>query len=145
MPVIDKTEVIARLNDRARHGLDRHARIVITRGLLTKLSDDSMIGNVLAQAQTLAALRKSTFVEDSPERDLAVFDINGDRAFMKVDYLDEALEYGAEDPADTATTRRFITIMAPEDYWIPPAILHPQVQPAPGNHARRTIVKEYVS
>lgn len=116
MPVIDKTEAIARLNDRARLGFDRQARIVMTPGLLGKLSDGTYIADVLAQAATMAAMRKCTFAEDSPERDFAVFEVNGIRAFMKVDYYDAALEYGSEDPADASITRRVITIMAPEDY-----------------------------
>ncbi|VWX51054.1 DUF3768 domain-containing protein [Novosphingobium sp. 9U] len=116
MPVIDKTEAIARLNDRARLGLDRHARIGMTPGLLGKLSDGTGVNDVIAQAATMAAMRKCTFAADSPERDFAVFEVNGTRAFMKIDYYDEALEYGSEDSADASVTRRVITIMAPEDY-----------------------------
>jgi len=35
---------------------------------------------------------------------------------MKVDYYDENLEYGSEDPANAAITTRVITILLPEDY-----------------------------
>lgn len=116
MPVIDKTEAIARLNDRARHGLDRRARIVMTRGLLAKLSDGTYIDDVLAQAATLAALRKCTFAEGSPERDFARFEVNGTPALMKIDYFADDMEHGSEDPADASATIRVVTIMAPEDY-----------------------------
>jgi len=37
-------------------------------------------------------------------------------ARMKVDYYDENLEYGSEDPANAAITTRVITILLPEDY-----------------------------
>jgi hypothetical protein len=116
MPLIDQTATIARLNDRARHGLDRTARITMTRTLLAKLTGESEISPVLAQPATLAAMRRCTFSEDSPERDFASFEVNGERAFMKIDYYAEDLEHGSEDPADASATIRVITIMAPEDY-----------------------------
>ena len=115
MPVIDTTEAIARLNDRARHGLDRRARIVMTRTLLGKLTDHTTIGEVLAQAATLSAVRKCTFEDGSPERNFARFEINGTPALMRIDYYADDMVHGAEDPADASTTIRVVTIMARED------------------------------
>lgn len=117
MPVIYTTEAIARLNDRARHGHDRRARITMTRTLLGKLvnGDTSSAGEVLAQAATLSALRKCTFAAGSPERNFARFEINGTPALMRIDYYAEDMVHGSEDPADASITIRVITIMAPED------------------------------
>jgi len=37
-------------------------------------------------------------------------------ARFKVDYFDEAMEYGSSDPANTSITTRVVTILLPEDY-----------------------------
>lgn len=50
----------------------------------------------------MKAMRACTFAEDSPERDLALFDVDGVRVMMKIDYFDLMLEWGSEDPADGA-------------------------------------------
>lgn len=109
------TETIARLNDRVRQGLDRQARIVITANLLAQISDGTPRSQIIAQANVLRAVRNCTFSSDSPERDLAFFEVDGKRACFKIDYYDLALEYGSDDPADASVTRRVMTIMSPQD------------------------------
>lgn len=111
-----RTERIAELNDRARQGLDRTARTVFTIGLLDELSDGSRASDILAQARIMKAMRECDFSGDSPERDMAWFEVDGIRMMMKIDYFDADFEWGSEDPADAAETRRVITIMRPEDY-----------------------------
>ncbi|MCW1431999.1 DUF3768 domain-containing protein [Novosphingobium sp. JCM 18896] len=110
------TETIARLNDRARQGLDRTARIVITANLLAQISDGTFPGDVVAQARVMKAARECTFTSSSPERDFSSFEIDGVQACLKIDYYDLCLEFGSDDPADASVTRRVITIMAREDY-----------------------------
>ena len=111
-----RTERIAELNDRARQGLDRTARTVFTIGLLDELSDGSRASDIIAQARIMKAMRECDFGEDSPERDMAWFEVDGIRMMMKIDYFDADFEWGSEDPANAAETRRVITIMRPEDY-----------------------------
>lgn len=111
----NNTEAIARLNDRAGHGLDRTARIHITSTLLAHLSDGTLADRIQAQAAALKAVRSCTFSNDSPERDMAFIEIDGVRAYFRIDYYDSDLTYGSEDPANAAITRRVLTIMAPED------------------------------
>ncbi|WP_103727376.1 DUF3768 domain-containing protein [Novosphingobium sp. HII-3] len=89
---------------------------MMTSNLLAKLSDGSPIGRVVAQAKAMKAARSCTFKDDSPERDFASFEIEGVKAFLKVDYFDVNLQFGSEDPADASITRRVVTIMAAEDY-----------------------------
>ncbi|MEM6409931.1 MAG: DUF3768 domain-containing protein [Pseudomonadota bacterium] len=110
------TERIAELNDRARLGLDRTARIIFTLNLLDSLNDGTRRSDILAQARVMKGLRSCTFSDDSPERDMAWFEVDGVRVMMKIDYYDAAFEYGSEDPANAAETRRAITLMRPEDY-----------------------------
>lgn len=110
------TERIALLNDRARAGLDRRARIVLTANLLNRFSDGTRASDIMAQARIMRSMRTCSFAEDCPERDLAFFEVDTVRIMMKIDYYDDELEYGSEDPADASITRRVITLMLPEDY-----------------------------
>ena len=72
-----RTERIALLNDAARQGRDRTARIVMTSGLLAELGGDTVAQSIMAQARLMAALRHCTFAPDSPERDFASMDVDG--------------------------------------------------------------------
>jgi hypothetical protein len=60
-----------------------------------------------------------TFTEDNDphgEHDFGAFDHAGKRIFWKIDYYDQSLEFGSEDPADPAKTTRVLTIMFAEEY-----------------------------
>lgn len=115
--VSGRTEAIALLNDRARHGLDPNARIVTTRTCLAAFCDlDNFAAKMLTQAALLRAVRQCTFEEDSPERDFAVMMFQGRKVWLKIDYYDASLTYGSDDPSDESQTTRVLTIMLPEDY-----------------------------
>lgn len=114
--IVDRGETIARLNDRARLGLDPTTRIVITRNCLATFCDPDTIDAVTGRAELLAAFRRCTFSSDSPERDFAVIKFRDHSVWLKIDYYDSALEYGSPDPADASVTTRVITILLPEDY-----------------------------
>ncbi len=113
---VDRTETIARLNDRARLGLDPTARVTFTRNCLAAFCDPDAIEVVVIQSQLLAAFRTCTFAEDSSERDFGTIEFRGRKVWIKVDYYDHELCYGSEDPADAAVTTRVLTILLPEDY-----------------------------
>eukprot|EP01040_Poterioochromonas_malhamensis_P021479 gene21479-25928_t len=78
-PTFDRTETIARLNDRARLGLDPTARITFTRNCLAAFCDPDAIEVVVIQSQLLAAFRTCTFAEDSPERDFGTIEFGAGR------------------------------------------------------------------
>lgn len=86
-----RTEHIAQLNDAARQGRDRTARIVMTSGLLAELGGDTAADSMMAQARLMAALRHCTFAPDSPERDFASFEVDGIKVLMKIDLYDPGL------------------------------------------------------
>ena len=115
-PTVDRTETIARLNDRARLGLDPTARITFTRNCLAAFCDPDSNAVVVIQSQLLAAFRSCTFAEDSPERDFGTIEFRGRKVWMKTDYYDPELCYGSEDPANASVTTRVLTILLPEDY-----------------------------
>ena len=118
--IIDTTtraEQIARLNDRARQGLDRTALVNFTQACLAEFCSEDTPSGLLAQAEMMKAMRQHTFVTDAHgERDFGQMTFRGQAVWFKIDYYDLALEYGSDDPADASVTRRVITIMLPGDY-----------------------------
>lgn len=106
---------IARLNDRCRQGLDRTARIVMTRACLGTFAEDRA-AEIIAQAGILAMLRAHRFGDaEAGERNRGSFEYQGTTVYFSIDYYDLKLEYGSEDPADASQTRRVLTIMVRED------------------------------
>lgn len=107
---------IARLNDRCRQGIDRTARIMVTRTCLGTFASGDRAMEIVVQARLFAAVRRHVFTEeDAAERDRGNFEFEGTTVYFKIDYYDAALEYGSEDPSDASKTRRVLTIMVRED------------------------------
>ena len=114
---LTRAEQIARLNDRARLGLDRTAMTVFTRTCLARFCSADAASGLIAQAAIMKAVRQATFEDDAHgERDFGKISYRGHPVWFKIDYFDTNLEYGSEDPADGNITRRVVTIMLPEDY-----------------------------
>jgi hypothetical protein len=85
-PLADRTETIARLNDRVRQGLDPSARIVTTRTCLATFCDlDNFIEKMLTQAALMRAVRECVFSEESPERDFASIPFRDRTVLIKID------------------------------------------------------------
>jgi hypothetical protein len=107
----DRTERIRALNDRLRT-TGQGGQTMMTRAVAS-LAEDEL-------ARVLAAVRE--FKEFSPdndpwgEHDCASLEVDGRRILFKIDYYGPSLEFGSEDPADSARTRRVLTIMLAEDY-----------------------------
>jgi hypothetical protein len=49
------------------------------------------------------------------EHDFGAFELCGRKFFWKIDYYDPNLQFGSEDPADPAKTKRVLTLMLAED------------------------------
>ena len=107
---------IARLNDRCRQGIDRTARIMVTRTCLGTFASGDRAMEIVVQARLFAALRRHVFTEaDAAKRDRGNFEFEDTTVYFKIDYYDAAFEYGSEDPADASKTRRVLTIIIRED------------------------------
>lgn len=105
---ISRDETIAKLNDRCRLGLDRTARILITRSCLAKFASGSTRDGLVAQAELMNAVRRHDFAgADAVERDRGQFEFRGTTVFFRIDYYDLALDYGSEDPADASMTTAY--------------------------------------
>lgn len=112
-----RAETIAGLNDRARLGLDRTSKTMFTRSLLATFCAGDTASALITQAELLKAIRDHRFASDAHgERDFGAFVYRGEKVFFKVDYYDNDLNFGSEDPADASQTCRVITIMLASDY-----------------------------
>jgi hypothetical protein len=50
------------------------------------------------------------------EGDFGAVEVNGYRAFFKLEYYDRSMECGSPDPADPSVTTRVLTIMLSDEY-----------------------------
>ena len=106
-----RAEVIAGLNDRLRKE-GTGGTVVITRGVA---SIDGYDPRQLAEA--LAAYE--AFDPDNDphgERDFGDLTLWGTDLLWKIDYYDADLQYGSDDPADAAVTKRVLTIMIASEW-----------------------------
>ena len=108
---LPRAEAIARLNDVLRKsGIG--GTVMVTRSVANIPGFDAA---VLAAA--LAAYEGfDTDNDPHGERDfgdLALFDTD---LLWKIDYYDADLQFGSDDPANSSTTRRVLTVMTTADY-----------------------------
>ena len=93
MPVADsntsRTATIARLNDDARLGLDRRARVLFTSNCLETFRPTPETHLAFVQAELLKAFRHCEFAADSPEHDFASILHRDRKVWMKIDLYDE--------------------------------------------------------
>ncbi|MEO1263603.1 MAG: DUF3768 domain-containing protein [Bacteroidota bacterium] len=109
----EKTERIAELNDKLRTTFNPAAGMVmVTRGFQTLPPDD--------QIEILNLIKKfNDFSKgNNPygEHDFGAIEKNGNRVFWKIDYYNESMTKGSEDPSDPEKTRRVMTIMLAQEY-----------------------------
>lgn len=109
-----RTEIIGALNDRCRQGLDRRARIVMTRACLATFVEAG-VSSLVVQIEIMAALRAHTFDSRDRERNRGEFELREQTVYFAIDYYDLRLEYGSEDPANENVTCRVLTFMVRED------------------------------
>lgn len=61
----------------------------------------------------------NNFTEDNDphgEHDFGSLEHNGHSVFWKIDYYDQDVKYGSDNPADIERTVRVLTIMLAEEY-----------------------------
>lgn len=85
-------------------------RLLVTGGVATLNEPEA----VLAKVRTFNA-----FDEDNDpygEHDFGSFQHDGELIFWKIDYYDRTLTKASEDPANTETTIRVLTVMLSSEY-----------------------------
>ncbi|MBW9067127.1 DUF3768 domain-containing protein [Agrobacterium pusense] len=87
-------------------------RVLLTSGI--KSLPDAIQSSIAEAVQTF-----DDFTPDNDphgEHDFGAVTIGGHKIFWKIDYYDRTLQYGSEDPANPAVTKRVLTIMLAEEY-----------------------------
>lgn len=122
---ISRSERIARLNDRARQAMGLACVAVATDGFRALSGEDQ--SRVRELVETFDAFTP----DNNPygERDFGAIYQEGEglwtttrpvrpseTVFWKIDAYDRDLQFGSEDPADPAVTRRVLTIMLASEY-----------------------------
>ncbi len=109
--ITTKTERIRELNDSLRRTFTG-GRVVMT----------ASVQSLPADTVALALTKMRAFNDFSPdndphlEHDFGSFDLAGEKFFWKIDYYDEQMECGSEDPSNPMVTTRVLTLMLAEDY-----------------------------
>ena len=111
MKTDSSTAPIAELNDRFRQ-TGAGGQIFITPGIKAMAFADQQA--VLHKVRTFEAFTPDN--DPYGEHDFGSFTHGAQKIFWKIDYYDEALAYGSEDPADPAKTTRILTVMLAEEY-----------------------------
>ena len=115
MSLIDtaKRDRIRELNDALRTSFDQKlGRIVMTSGV------DALASDVKAMAIRKVATFSDFTADNDPhkEHDFGDFKVDGQSFFWKIDYYDQTLAFGSDDPSDPQQTTRVLTIMLADEY-----------------------------
>ncbi len=102
---------ISRLNDLLRtHGIG--GKVLATPSVVNLSSN--------TRAEVMNAIRDfDAFTDDNDpygEHDFGAVEVAGDKFFFKIDYYDQTMERGSDNPADSNITTRVMTIMRAEEY-----------------------------
>ncbi|NSZ00636.1 DUF3768 domain-containing protein [Agrobacterium tumefaciens] len=86
--------------------------VLMTSGI--KSLSDAIQSGIVEAVQTFDAFTPDN--DPHGEHDFGAVTIEDRRVFWKIDYYDRTMQYGSEDPANPAVTKRVLTIMLAEEY-----------------------------
>jgi hypothetical protein len=113
MPLNETPARVRELNDTFRKSFDAGlGKVVMTAGV-------SDFGADIKVKIMMAVQAFSDFSEENDphgEHDFGSFELFTKSFFWKIDYFDNELRNGSEDPSDAAQTTRVLTIMLAEEY-----------------------------
>lgn len=111
-----KTKMIRDQNDRLRRGdVSIPGKMIFTTGLQRLLTDN----NKAPQEVILLVATYDDFSRDNDphlEHDFGAFEFCGEKVFWKIDYYDEAILYGSNDPSNLTKTMRMLTVFLAREY-----------------------------
>ncbi|MGA3303973.1 MAG: DUF3768 domain-containing protein [Methylovirgula sp.] len=104
---------IRELNDALRTSFDQKlGKIALTSGVASLTSDV----RAMAIRKTAAYDAFSPDNDTHHEHDFGSFELAGRKFFWKIDYYDQTLAFGSDDPSDPEQTTRVLTIMLAQEY-----------------------------
>lgn len=107
----NQTDRIRELNDVFRTTW-LNGKVLMTSGI--KSLPDAIQSSIVEAVQKFDAFTPDN--DPHGEHDFGSVIIEGHRVFWKIDYYDPTAQYGSEDPANPAVTKRVLTIMLAEEY-----------------------------
>ena len=107
----DRSAIISELNDGFRRSFVG-GRVMMTAGVAAL--SDAMRAEVVQAVQAFDAFSADN--DPHAEHDFGSFDLAGQKLFWKIDYYDQHLKFGSDNPADPAVTVRVLTVMLAEEY-----------------------------
>jgi hypothetical protein len=106
-----RAQKIARLNDAFRTTFEG-GNVLLTAGV--DALPEPAKASVLERVRTFADFGPDN--DPHGEHDFGAFGDGGQRFFFKIDYYDQSLQFGSEDPSDPEKTTRVLTIMLADEY-----------------------------
>jgi hypothetical protein len=107
----EKIRRIQVLNDHLRKFFTG-GKIMLTSGVAEL--DDAKKADVLNAMRLFSKFNAAN--DPHSEHDCAIFEVDGERYMIKIDYYDRDIRYGAADPSDAKTTTRVLTLMLASEY-----------------------------
>jgi ABC-type branched-subunit amino acid transport system substrate-binding protein len=106
-----KVRRVAELNDQLRTRLEG-GKVMMTSGFA------ALEAGIKAQLMQAVMTFADFNTDNDPhgERDFCSVEVEGVKAFWKVDYYDTDIRYGSDDPSDASKTTRIATYMLAEEY-----------------------------
>lgn len=110
-PEAEKTLRIRTLNDVFRASFVG-GRVMLTSGI--QAQGEESVQEIIRKVQTF----KDFTPDNDPhgEHDFGAIEHDGQKVFWKIDYYDNTMTYGSEDPSDPKQTTRVLTVMLAEEY-----------------------------
>jgi hypothetical protein len=108
----DKAPEIAASTIFCRKAMGLAGRVSQTRGITALPSQDQSA--IREKVENFDAFTPDN--DPHGECDFGAFEHNGHRTFWKIDYYDQTLTEGSEDPSDPRQTLRVLTIMLASEY-----------------------------
>lgn len=106
---------IAELNDKLRQNIftpTEYGTVIITNGVsILPIQEQIIIMNLVKDFNRFTAGN-----DPYDEHDFGKISLNGIDYFFKIDYYDNDLTYGSENPSDDSITKRVLTIMRADEY-----------------------------
>jgi hypothetical protein len=107
----ERRQRIAIINDAFRRSLSG-GKVMLTASIAALPSDVKAL--IIRKVSDFAQFTADN--DPYGERDFGSFHVADHHVYWKIDYYDEHMEFGSEDPADADATTRVLTIMLAEDY-----------------------------